>query len=147
MTVTAPVSRRVPAPISDALVKTIVAGALKGASVRGSKEVGIVFVGDSEMKKLNAAYRGKRKTTDVLSFGDEGRWPATSGGELLGDVVISVPQARRQAAKAKHSLRDEIAVLLVHGCLHLLGYDHVTIRDEKIMMPLQSRILKKLGYA
>ena len=58
-----------------------------------------------------------------------------------------MPQIRRQAAKAGKTVRDELAMMLVHGVLHLLGYDHETVKDEKVMFPLQKRILKRLGYA
>jgi len=145
MKLTVPVSRRVASPIGDGAVKKAVAAALRGAKRAGDFEVGVVFVSDPEMAKLNAAYRGKRKTTDVLSFGNDGAWP---GGErLLGDLVVSVAQAGRQAKAAGKPIRRELAMLLVHGTLHLLGYDHETLRQEKIMFPLQNRILKTLGYA
>lgn len=154
MKVTVPVARRVAAPVSDAWVGKLVEAALRGAKAKDVGEVGVVFVADKEMISLNTAYRGKRKTTDVLSFGNpvppaglrgagDGMWP----GGLLGDIVISMPQIRRQAAKAGKPVRDELAMMLVHGALHLLGYDHETVKDEKVMFPLQKRILKNLGYA
>lgn len=150
MTVTVPVSRRVPAPAGDAWIRKTVTGALKGAGVRSTKEVGVVFVGDGEMTKLNTAYRGKRKTTDVLAFPNapQGTVPVRGPSPRdLGDLVISVPQARRQAAAAKKPLKKELALLLVHGTLHLLGYDHETAKDEKRMFSLQARILKRPRYA
>ncbi|HTK60445.1 MAG TPA: rRNA maturation RNase YbeY [Candidatus Baltobacteraceae bacterium] len=141
-----PVARRVAAPVSDAWVRKLVAAALKGAKAKTTDEVGVVFVADKEMIALNTAHRHKRKTTDVLSFGNDGAWPGEGKG-LLGDIVISMPQIRRQAAKAGKPVRDELAMMLVHGTLHLLGYDHETVKDEKVMFPLQKRILKTLGYA
>jgi len=147
MKVTVPVARRVAAPVSDAWVKKLVEGALKGAGAKRVDEVGVVFVADKEMVALNTAHRHKRKTTDVLSFGNDGAWPGEGGKGLLGDVVISMPQIRRQAAKAGKTVRAELAMMLVHGVLHLLGYDHETVKDEKVMFPLQKRILKRLGYA
>jgi probable rRNA maturation factor len=145
MTATVPVSRRVKAPIGDASIRKAIEAALRGAKRKGGFEVGVVFVSDLEMTKLNAMYRGKRKTTDVLSFGNGGAWPGKE--ELLGDVIISVAQAGRQAKAAGKPVRTELAMLLVHGTLHLLGYDHETLKDEKVMLPLQKRILKTLGYA
>lgn len=138
--VTVPVARRVKAPVSDPWVRKIVDAALRGAKAKGATEVGVVFVSDLEMTKLNATHRGKKKTTDVLSFSD---------GEhgLLGDIVISVPQAARQSKQAGKPLRNEIALLLVHGVLHLLGYDHESLKDEKAMFGLQKRILKTQKYA
>ncbi len=140
MIVSVPVARRVKAPVSDAWIKKIVTTALRGAKKKKSTEVGVVFVTDREMTKLNTEHRNKKKTTDVLSFAD---------GEhgLLGDIVISVAQAERQAKAAKKPLRAELAMLIVHGVLHLLGYDHETLKDEKIMFPLQKRILKSQDYA
>lgn len=147
MKVTVSVARRSPAPVSDVWIARLVTGALEGAKAKGVEEVGVVFVADKEMIALNKAYRGKDKTTDVLSFGNDGAWAGEGGAGLLGDIVISMPQIRRQAAEAKKPVRDELAMMLVHGVLHLLGYDHETLKDEKVMFPLQKRILKKLGYA
>ncbi len=141
------VVRRVAVDFSDARVRALVEAALHAAGFRKPAEVGVVFVGDAEMKKLNAGWRGKRGTTDVLSFGQEPSMPKDpSSPNLLGDVIVSVPQARRQAAKAKRALRDEIAMLLVHGCLHLLGHDHERRGDAKVMFSLQNRALNQLGY-
>ena len=92
-----------------------------------SAELGIMFVGDQRMRSLNRQYRGKDRTTDVLAFAmREG--PRSSPG-LLGDVVIAVPTAARQAKQGQRSLDEELTVLLVHGILHLCGYDHE--RSEK----------------
>lgn len=145
MKATVLVSRRVKAPIGDATVKKAVEAALRGAKRAGGFEVGVIFVSDAEMTRLNTTYRGKRKTTDVLSFGNDEVWPGTE--QPLGDIVISVSQAGRQAKSAGKPIRAELAMLLVHGTLHLLGYDHETLKDERIMFPLQNRILKTLGYA
>lgn len=147
MKVTVPVARRVTAPVSDVWVGKLVVAALKGAKAGRVDEVGVVFVADKEMMTLNKAHRGKDKTTDVLSFGNDGAWKGEGGKGLLGDIVISMPQIRRQALAAKKPVRDELAMMLVHGVLHLLGYDHETVKDEKVMFPLQKRILKRLGYA
>jgi rRNA maturation RNase YbeY len=147
MKVSVPVARRVKASVSDGWVRTAVAAALRGAGKKGEYEVSVAFVGDREMITLNHRYRGKRKTTDVLSFGEDGGWPGKGAKGLLGDVVISVAQAERQAKAAGRPLHSELAMLLVHGTLHLLGYDHETLKDEHVMFPLQNRILKKLGYA
>ncbi len=87
-------------------------------------ELSVLFVGDRAMRSLNRKYRGKDKTTDVLSFSyREGRFPYIQKN-LLGDIVISVPKADRQAKTEGHTLQKEINRLLVHGLTHLLGYDH-----------------------
>ncbi len=87
-------------------------------------ELSVLFSGDRTMRTLNRNYRGMDRTTDVLSFAlREGPF-ADLQPEFLGDIVISVPVAERQARERGHSLGREIEFLLVHGLLHLLGYDH-----------------------
>lgn len=86
------------------------------------------------MRSLNRRYRGLDKTTDVLSFSlREGKFPHIQPG-ILGDIVISVPVAARQAREQGHPLRREIERLLVHGLLHLLGYDHEQGKKEALRM-------------
>jgi probable rRNA maturation factor len=87
-------------------------------------ELSILFVGDRKMEQLNAFYRGINKTTDVLSF--EAGMPVKhhEADTVLGDIVISVPKAEAQAATAGTGFYDEVRRLLIHGILHLLGYDH-----------------------
>jgi probable rRNA maturation factor len=87
-------------------------------------EVSVLLIGDEAMRTLNRRYRGKDRTTDVLSFPlREGNFSDVQH-HLLGDIVISVPAAARQARAAGETLLEEIDRLLVHGFLHLLGYDH-----------------------
>jgi probable rRNA maturation factor len=108
-----------------------------------------VLTGDGEMRRLNKAYRGKDGTTDVLSFPLlEGKRLAAGGtGTLpLGDVVVSLPQAARQAKARGAAARDEVALLLVHGILHLLGYDHATKPQERRMFGLQERLLRFFNH-
>ncbi|HEY9421121.1 MAG TPA: rRNA maturation RNase YbeY [Thermoanaerobaculia bacterium] len=95
-----------------------------------AESFGARFVSDREMRRVNREFRGKDKTTDVLSFpGEEGH---------LGDVMISVPMARRQAAEAGHGVDRELKVLLLHGVLHCMGYDHET--DQGKMERLERRL-------
>ena len=101
-------------------------------------EVSVLFCGDARMRRLNRRYRGKDRTTDVLSF------PAGNGG-FLGDLVISEPEARRQARAGSRRLDGVLEKLLLHGLLHLLGYDHETDRGE--MDALESRLRRRLGTA
>ena len=98
-------------------------------------DVSVAFVDDESMKNLNRRFRHKNRTTDVLTF------PADSS--YAGDIVISVDQARRQAAGEKHSLATEVRYLLVHGVLHALGYDHE--RDEGEMNELELRVRETVG--
>lgn len=87
-----------------------------------AESLGVRFVGDREMRRVNRQFRHHDKTTDVLSFpGDE---------DHLGDILISVPTARRQADTAGHGVDRELKTLLLHGVLHCLGYDHETDHGE-----------------
>ena len=105
----------------------------------GRAELSIALVGDREMRPLNAKYRKKRQTTDVLSFFVEDQ--PRSGAKLLGDVVISVEQARRQAAEGGMTLKSEMVILLIHGILHLLGYDHEkSPRQSQIMFAYERKL-------
>jgi rRNA maturation RNase YbeY len=98
---------------------------------------GVRFVDDAEMQGLNRRYRGRDHPTDVLSFSGE----ESSEGRHLGDVVISVPTARRQAAAGGTPEHREIRTLLLHGVLHCLGFDHETDRGE--MERLEGRLRKR----
>ena len=103
-------------------------------------ELSLLLVSDREMHRLNRSWRGKDRPTDVLAFAQaEGPGGAPEG--LLGDVVISVDTARRQAVELGHSLAREAARLLVHGLLHLLGYDHERSAAEARRMERKERAL------
>jgi len=109
-------------------------------------EVSIAFIDDDAMKELNQKFRKKAKTTDVLTFpADDSYNEPTATGRPLGDIVISVDQARRQAADEKHSLSTEIRYLVVHGVLHALGYDHETDRGEMNALEVEVRALVGLA--
>src|SRR5262249_41954955 len=105
-------------------------------------EVSVLLCGDARMRSLNARFRGKDRTTDVLSFAAVPEIRA-DGRRPLGDIVVSVPQASRQARGAGHALAQEIRLLLLHGYLHLLGYDHEV--DDGTMRRLESRLAQRLG--
>lgn len=100
-------------------------------------ELSVELVGDGRMRRLNRLYRGKDRTTDVLAFAMREAWSPCR--RLLGDVVISVPTAMRQAKEAGRSLNEEIAALLVHGVLHLCGYDHEKSEREAARMRRRER--------
>jgi len=104
-----------------------------------SAELGILFVGDQRMRGLNRRYRGKDRTTDVLAF--PMREAPHSSSHLLGDVVIAVPTAARQAKQGHRSLDEELTVLLVHGILHLCGYDHERSETEARRMHRRERMI------
>jgi probable rRNA maturation factor len=94
--------------------------------------LGVRFASDRELRRINRSFRGKDYATDVLSF------PGDPAGIHLGDILISVPTARRQAAAAGHSGEQELRILLLHGVLHCLGYDHET--DSGQMERLERRL-------
>ena len=114
------------------------------------------FVGSSEARALNRAYRRRDYPTNVLTFvyGDEalpGAVPNRGGGNaqptmLAGDIVLCVPVLRREAREQRKPMRAHCAHLVVHGALHLCGYDHETAKDAKVMEALETGVLESLGY-
>ena len=108
--------------------------ALLAALAPQAASLGVRFTGDREMRRVNRQFRGQDKPTDVLSF------PGEPGVEEyhLGDLLISVPTARRQAAAAGHGVERELRTLLLHGVLHCLGHDHET--DQGEMERLERRL-------
>lgn len=102
----------------------------------------IVFVDDDQIHKLNKTYRNKNKPTDVLAFAmQEGEFASVSPN-VLGDVVVSVPTATKQAARAKRPLMEEVTMLVTHGLLHLLGWDHDTDAKDLAMRRETERLCR-----
>lgn len=99
--------------------------------------VGVRFAGDATVRRLNREFRGKDKATDVLSFPGE----ESPEGRHLGDIVISIPTAERQALERGATLEEEVKLLLLHGVLHCLGHDHET--DQGEMERLESRLRRR----
>ncbi len=121
-------------------------------------EVSVALVSDADMQRLNSQYRGKDEPTDVLSFSmtDADETPDSSGSEmmvhdgdatLLGDVVISLETAVRQAEDYRHSLEREVAYLFVHGLLHLLGHDHEDGEARANMRRLEEAAMSAVGLS
>ncbi|MBW1903813.1 MAG: rRNA maturation RNase YbeY [Deltaproteobacteria bacterium] len=110
-------------------------------------ELSILLCDDGTIRKLNRRYRKKNKATDVLAFPmQEGPGPAAQSG-LLGDVVISLPTATRQAAEHDRPIIQEVTFLLAHGLLHLLGYDHANRREEQDMKARTEGLLAAVDAA
>jgi rRNA maturation RNase YbeY len=109
----------------------------------GGAELSLVLVDDAEIRVLNGRYRGKDRATDVLSFPMHGRHSPAAGPWLLGDVVISLDTARRQAAAQGCRLMDAAERLLIHGLLHLLGYDHEVSAREAQRMARRERFVAR----
>lgn len=112
----------------------------------------VTITDDETLRRLNRDYRGEDTVTDVLSFGSsanahngeiagDGFPDAPGAAPTLGDVIIAFPQARRQAEAAGHPVERELALLTAHGILHLLGFDHTEIEDERVMFGKQDAIL------
>jgi probable rRNA maturation factor len=125
--------------LSQSIVKAVIETTLKTVC-RHKADLSVHFIGDHKMRSLNRDYRSIDRTTDVLAF-------AMQEGEVfdkvdLGDIFISVPQIKRQAKKLGVSFQEELSRMLVHGILHLCGYDHIKKNDYKIMIPLQEKILR-----
>ena len=124
-----------------ALVKRVARTALAELGEAGS-ELSVALVHDDEMHRLNHSWRGKDRTTDVLAFAlREGEATGVQAPGLLGDVVISVPTADRQARERGHTTERELTELLLHGILHLLGYDHERSPAEARRMFAKQRAL------
>ena len=107
-------------------------------------EISILLVDNKTIRKFNRKYRGIDATTDVLAFNQqEGKFSGLNP-DLLGDVIISVEEARSQSRNYKQSFKKELHLYLIHGCLHLLGYGDTTERDRKRMQKKQEGILDKI---
>ena len=109
-------------------------------------DLSVVLAGDTRLRTLNRKYLGRDAPTDVLSFPTTQLNPET-GRRYLGDVVISLRRAQTQARSGGHSLQEELQLLVVHGVLHLLGYDHATQSGKKRMWRAQAEILTGLGVS
>lgn len=108
--------------------------------------IAVSLIADAAMKKMNFLYRRKATTTDVLSFAYAESGVPVFPGELSGEIVISYPQARRQARQAELRVRDELAILTVHGALHILGFDHEkSAAGHKRMHDAENCILAEIG--
>lgn len=120
--------------LSGARLRRVLADAARALDVSG--EVALVLTGDRAVRALNARYRGKDKPTDVLSF------PGPGGEAGLGDIVISVDTAARNAKEYGRTLPQELDILALHGFLHVLGYDHET--DDGTMDRLEKRLRRRI---
>jgi len=146
-----------------AWLRSVSLRALDVAAPGRAVALSLAIVSDETIRDLNGRYRGLDEVTDVLSFSPDhpGPWegepsPArdTNGSEpfvlppdqgvLLGEVVIAYPQAARQAKAAGHSVRDEVALLTVHGVLHLAGHDHAEPSQEAAMKALERQALARV---
>jgi len=128
------------------LLQRAIYAALEHHASRSSRdfELTILLTDDARLRELNRDYLGIDSPTDVLSFPASETDPET-GARYLGDILISIPRARAQAKAARHPLESEVQLLVVHGVLHLLGYDHADADEKARMWTTQAEILEGLG--
>lgn len=105
----------------------------------------IILVDNKEIHEINKTYRNKDYPTDVISFALEDDKTMISPVRVLGDIFISLDKAHEQAEAYGHSFKRELSFLMIHGLLHLLGYDHESKEEEEIMFSLQRKELEKYG--
>lgn len=131
--------------IDKSFVRKVVKHTLKKMEAEKS-EVNIIFVGLEEIHEINKTYRNVDRPTDVISFALEDTEDVTIYEErVLGDIYICLDKVHEQAKEYGHTEIREMAFLIVHGLLHLLGYDHMIKEEEKIMFGLQEEILNEMG--
>jgi probable rRNA maturation factor len=107
--------------------------------------VDVSLVSDAEIRELNRVHRGIDKVTDVLSFPMPMETDRETGRVFLGDILLSINRAKKQAEEYGHSLERELAYLTVHGALHLLGYDHMTEAEKAAMREKEEYIMERMG--
>lgn len=136
--------------VDDGSVKKIARQVLKAEGVAPPYEVSLVFTDSETVRQLNRDYRGVDKPTDVLAFymlpqkgADSSFALPPDGVTRLGEVIISYPQAAEQAREQGHSLERELALLIIHGILHLLNYDHDEPEEESKMREKEKELLEK----
>ena len=132
----------------EKMIQKLVEEVLKEEKVRNA-ECNIIFVDNEKIHEINREYRHIDRVTDVISFALEDEMENEPSAQyemrVLGDIYISVDRAKEQALEYGHSFLREICFLAIHGMLHLLGYDHQTTEDEKIMFQKQEEVLAKYG--
>ena len=136
----------------EAMITTVVNETIKQENLTNEMlECSFIFVDNEQIREINANYRQKDAVTDVITFAIEDEMPGEIKIQgipmprMLGDVFISLPRTREQAERYGHSFERELSFLAVHGCLHLLGYDHIEPEEEKIMFGKQEDVLYALG--
>ncbi len=126
---------------------TIIRTTLQYLHIEDDVELSCVIVDDEKIHEINRHYRQIDRATDVISFAleDSDQFYVEGMPRSLGDIFISYDHAKKQAQEYRHSLKREMCFLMMHGLLHLLGYDHMNEADEKEMFTLQEEILNQLG--
>ena len=128
------------APESEVL--KLLQNSLKELGLHPDCELTLAFISDSEMEDLHKKWMDLPGTTDVMSFPMDELKPTDPEPGILGDIVISPVVARAQAERAGHSFEHEVKILAAHGLLHLLGYDHQELEEERVMFALQEDLVR-----
>ena len=131
-------------PVDRALLRRRARAILRALDRRGA-ELSVALVDDATIEELNARYRGRPTPTDVLSFSLLDGAHSERRGALLGDVVISLETAQRQARRARRGLEDEVVRLMVHGVLHLVGHDHEEDEEARVMRAEERRLRRAIA--
>ena len=142
------------------VVKNAAESALYAEHKAGPMDVTVMIANDEQIQKLNREFKGEDEITDVLAFNtyakndniDADEWPDFSGSGIrsrvnkqrLGDIALCLPQVARQAAENGNTTDNELAMLTIHGVLHLLGYDHASLEEETVMFGKTEVILSKV---
>lgn len=133
------------------LIRRTCTAVLACENFKGSAEVNVTFVDNEKIREINKTHRNIDKVTDVLSFplGENGKYDVNpeTNAQMLGDIIISVEKATEQAKELLHSLRREIAYLIAHSMLHLLGYDHIENMDKLHMREKEENVMCQLGLS
>jgi len=127
----------------EAEIKKLLEFSFKELGLHPDCDLSLAFINDTEMEQLHLKWMNLPGSTDVMSFPMDELKPNHPDPGILGDIVISPIFARTQAEKAGHSFEHEVKILAAHGLLHLLGYDHQEVSEEKIMFELQEDLVKR----
>ncbi|AYF92530.1 rRNA maturation RNase YbeY [Apilactobacillus bombintestini] len=138
------------------LVNDVLQFASKYLKLKDNTEMSVTFVNNDKIREINKKYRGVDRATDVISFAiednDEDDFPLIMDDEMaseipenIGDIFVSIDKVGEQAEFLNHSYERELGFLVVHGFLHLNGYDHMKPEDEAVMFPLQRKIMDEYG--
>lgn len=127
----------------EAEIKKLLEFSFKELGLHPDCDLSLAFINDTEMEQLHLKWMNLPGSTDVMSFPMDELKPNHPDPGILGDIVISPIFARTQAEKAGHSFEHEVKILAAHGLLHLLGYDHQEVSEEKVMFELQEDLVKR----
>ena len=133
-----------PFPVDESLLEKAARAVLEHQSAGLAGDLTLVLADDAQLRALNRDFLGTDAPTDVLSF-PSGETDPETGRRYLGDILLSVERAARQAERSGHPLMDELQLLVVHGVLHLLGHDHAGAEEKAQMWAAQAQVLERLG--